>query len=169
MDAAKQKRNWAVRGYGWLISAGRWFSDVLLATIRIIWGWQFFQAGKGKLGTLDNVAQYFQSLHIKMPKLNAIVASSAECFGGLLLLLGLGTRLASVPLTIVMIVAYLTAERPDIHSMDDFVKATPFPFLFTVLVVLAFGPGRLSIDFLLEKLVWKRKPKSQADLRRSGD
>jgi putative oxidoreductase len=59
-----------------------------------------------------------------------------------------------------MIVAYLTAERPDIHSMDDFVKATPFPFLFTVLVVLCFGPGRLSLDYLLERLVWKRKPKS---------
>src|SRR2546421_7161042 len=93
-----------------------------LAAIRIIWGYQFFLTGKGKLGSLDKVTEFFASLHIPMPHLNAIVAATTECVGGLLLILGLGARLVSLPLTIVMVVAYLTAHRPDIHNVDDFVK-----------------------------------------------
>jgi putative oxidoreductase len=125
--------------------------SLFLLAIRVTWGWQFFQTGKGKLGNIAGVTDYFTSLHIPMPKLNAIMAGSTECFGGLLLIAGLGGRLVSVPLTFTMLVAYWTAERPDIHNMDDFVKAAPFAFLFTVLVVMLFGPGRFSIDYLIQR------------------
>ena len=145
-----------IKTYALLVLLGGWLSCAFLLAIRIIWGWQFFQTGKGKLKHLGDVTEFFQSLHIPMPHLNAILASCTECFGGLMLLAGLGGRLASVPLTITMVVAYLTAERPDIHSMDDFVKATPFPFLFTVLTVLCFGPGKLSLDGIIG-CVLKRK------------
>ncbi len=147
----------AAKIYGLLILAGAYFSHVLLLAIRVIWGWQFFQTGKGKLGNLGTVTEFFTSLHIPMPRFNAILASCTECCGGMLLLLGLGGRLVSVPLSITMVVAYLTAERADIHSMDDFVKATPFPFFFTVLVVFAFGPGKLSIDGLIRYLLTPHK------------
>ena len=91
-----------------------------------------------------------------MPKLNAAMAGSTECFGGILLVAG--TRLAPGERA-----TYdhhdrrlLTAERPDIHSMDDFVRAGPFPFLLTSLIVLIFGPGRASLDYLLERTVFAR-------------
>jgi putative oxidoreductase len=150
----------ATKVYGWFTLAGSLFSQVLLLTIRLIWGWQFFQTGKGKLGNLANVTDFFASLHIPAPRFNAILASSTECFGGFLLLVGLGGRLVSVPLAITMTVAYLTAERPDIHSMDDFVKATPFPFLFTTLVVFAFGSGWFSLDGLIRSALAPRARRS---------
>jgi putative oxidoreductase len=151
----------ATKVYGWLTLAGSLFSHVLLLMIRIVWGLQFFQTGKGKLGNLATVTDFFASLHIPAPRFNAVLASCTECFGGLLLLVGLGGRLISVPLTITMAVAYLTAERADIHSMDDFVKATPFPFLFTALVVFAFGPGKLSVDGLIQYLLKPRQKRSE--------
>src|SRR5271169_459449 len=81
-----------------------------LLIIRLYWGWQFFLTGKGKLMNLDRTAGFFASLHIPMPKLNAVMAGSTECFGGLLLLLGLGSRIATVALIGTMIVAYLPAD-----------------------------------------------------------
>lgn len=149
-----------VKIYQLLIWLTSHVQSVFLLTIRLIWGWQFFQTGMGKLAHPDKVAGFFRDLGIPAPKVNAIAAGATECFGGLALCLGLGGRFASASLTVVMIVAYLTAERPDIHSFDDFVKATPFPFLFTVLVVLVFGPGRFSIDYLLQRFVFKKDDNS---------
>lgn len=147
--------NPAVKAYRLLIYGTTLLQSVFLLAIRVTWGWQFFQTGRGKLGDLDKVTGFFTSLHIPLPRVNAIMASTTECFGGLLLLVGLGGRLVSVPLTITMLVAYLTAHRADIHSVDDFVAAAPFPFLFTALVVLFFGPGKLSADYLIQRFVLK--------------
>src|ERR1017187_4327826 len=98
-----------------------------LLIIRLYWGWQFFLTGKGKLLNLDRTAAYFATLNIPAPKLNAIMAGSTECFGGLLLLLGLGSRIVTVPLIFTMIVAYLTAESEAAHALfrnpDKFVTA----------------------------------------------
>jgi putative oxidoreductase len=156
MNGAPSSSALPVKAYQLLIWLGSHLQSLFLLTVRLVWGWQFFETGKGKLANPDKVASFFNDLHIPAPKFNAYFAGGIECFGGLLLCLGLAGRLVSVPLTIVMLVAYWTAERPDIHSFDDFVKATPFPFLLTVLLVLIFGPGRFSIDYLLQRFVFKR-------------
>src|SRR5260221_9749008 len=113
-----------------------------LLIIRLYWGWQFFLTGKGKLLNLDRTAGFFASLNIPAPKLNAIMAGSAECFGGLLLLLGLGSRIATVPLIFTMIVAYLAADSDKVKGIfsnpDAFVTAAPFLFLLTCVIVLIF-------------------------------
>ena len=124
---------------------------LFLLAIRITWGWRLFQTGKGKLGDINSVTQYFTELHIPLPKLNAILAGSTECFGGLLLVLGLGSRLISLPVTITMLVAYIAADREALKSVDKFVAATPFPFLMMSLIVLFFGAGFFSVDKLLER------------------
>jgi len=127
----------------------------LLLVIRLYWGWQFFRTGRGKLLHLDRTADYFASLHIPAPKLNAFLAGSTECVCGLLLLVGLFARAASVPVTVTLLVAYVTADREAFLSFfsdpDKFLGATPFLFLLAVLLVLAFGPGRYSLDHLRDR------------------
>lgn len=127
----------------------------LLLLIRLYWGWSFFGTGRGKLMNLDRTAAFFADLHIPMPKLNALMAGGTECFGGLLLMIGLFSRLTSVALTGVMFVAYATADREALMAIfsdtDKFTAATPFLFLFAVLVVLAFGPGKFSLDHFWNK------------------
>jgi putative oxidoreductase len=125
----------------------------LLLVIRLYWGWQFALSGWGKLRNLDRTAGFFESLNLPWPKANAVLAGGTECLGGVLLAVGLFTRPASVPLIFTMVVAYWTAHREELNAIgtnpDQFVTAAPFLFLLASLIVLAFGPGKLSLDALL--------------------
>jgi len=127
-------------------------SPFLLA-VRLYWGWQFMQTGWGKLTDIGKVANFFTTLGIPAPLLNAYFISALEFGGGLLLILGLGSRLIALPLTIDMLVAYVTADREALFSIisnpDKFTGAAPYTFLIASLLVLIFGPGKASLDALL--------------------
>ena len=141
--------------YALLIKTATALQSPFLLAVRLFWGWQFFQTGKGKLGDLDKVTGFFASLNIPLPKANALLAGGTECFGGLLLMLGLASRLTALPLLFTMLVAYATTEREALAVLfsdpDKVTGATPFLFLFAVLIVLIFGPGKLSADHFLAK------------------
>src|SRR5437667_5663404 len=79
------------------------------ALIRLTLGVVFIQSGWGKLHNLQKITDYFNDLHIPMAALNARVAAGTEFFGGILFLVGLGTRLVSLPLAFVMVIAMITA------------------------------------------------------------
>ena len=136
-------------------SFASYLQSPLLLVIRLYWGVSFALTGWGKLTHLDKTAEYFASLDLPLPKLNALAAGSTECFGGALLAVGLFARPVSVPLIFTMIVAYATADREALHAIfsdpDKFVSASPFLFLLAALIVLAFGPGKLSLDALFFK------------------
>jgi putative oxidoreductase len=97
--------------------------------------------------------------------LNAYFVSALEFGGGLLLLLGLGSRVIALPLVIDMIVAYITADREALFSIfsdpDRFTAAAPFTFLVASLVVLIFGAGWFSLDALVASyklaIRWKER------------
>jgi putative oxidoreductase len=121
--------------------------SAMLLLLRLIYGGQYIETGHGKLTHLDNITQFFASLHILAPGFNAVLVGCTEFFGGICLVLGLGTRFATVPLTVSMIVAYLTDERATaFKSLDNFTAAAPYQFLLACLVIMAFGPGRVAVD-----------------------
>ncbi len=97
------------------------------------------------------------------PTLNAYLSSSVECFGSLLLIVGLASRLTAIPVAVTMAVAYLTADLEAVTNIfsdpDKFVKADPFPYFICALIVLVFGPGRLSIDALIKRMIRTAAPK----------
>ena len=139
--------------YRWLIAFGSALQSPVLLAIRLFWGWQFFLTGKGKLADLSKPAQFFESLGIPFPHAQATLAGSVECFGGLLLLVGLASRLISLPLMILLTVAYLTADIDRVRAIfsdpDKFVTADEFLFLFAVVIIFVFGPGAFSLDALI--------------------
>lgn len=152
-----------VRLYGWLIAIGNALRSPVLLIIRLFWGWQFFLSGKGKLMDLSKPTQYFESLHIPLPRLNAILTAGTECIGGLLLLVGLASRLVSVPLMILLTVAYLTADNEAVRAIfsdpDKFTSAAPFLFLLAVVIIFVCGPGAFSLDAILARVFQgKREP-----------
>jgi len=151
------------KGLNGFASAARCLQSPFLLAIRLYWGWQFFQTGWGKLQNIPHVIQFFQSLHIPMPEANAWIVAIMECFGGLLLMAGLGSRLVAFALAFDMIIAYITADSEALKSIfsdsDKFVQAAPFPFLLMTLTVLAFGAGVFSLDWLVEKIF---PPKAEA-------
>ena len=129
--------------------------SLVLLIIRLYWGWEFFLTGKGKLMNLDKTAGFFASLNLPLPHLTAALAGTVECVGGLLLLIGLGARLVTVPLIFTMLVAYWTAESAELHAIfsdpDKFTGAAPFLFLYAAVLILVFGPGKVSIDEMMGK------------------
>lgn len=125
----------------------------LLLAIRLYWGWQLVQTGLGKLRNQARVVDFFTSLNIPFPALNAHFVSGLEFFGGMLLIVGLFSRPISLLLTGSMFVAYWTADREALLSIfsdpGKFYAADPFTFLFAALLILAFGPGLFSLDALI--------------------
>jgi putative oxidoreductase len=126
-----------------------------LLFVRLYWGWQLVESGWGKLHNLDKVTEFFTSLGLPMPGPTAVFISSLEFFGGMLLALGLFSRLISLMLTVNLITAYITADREALSSIfsdpDKFMAAAPFTFLFASLLVLIFGPGKVAVDTLLAR------------------
>jgi putative oxidoreductase len=139
--------------YHLLIRAGSSLHSPFLLAVRLYWGWQFMQTGWGKLTDIGKVIGFFTDLGIPAPALNAYFVSALEFGGGVLLFLGLGSRLIALPLVIDMIVAYITADREALFSIfsnpDKFTAAAPYTFLIASMIVLIFGPGKISADALL--------------------
>lgn len=131
----------------------QYVQPVFLLIVRAYWGREFFLAGRGKLMNIERTADFFASIHIPMPLLNAYAAGLTECLGGLLLLFGILSRLSTIPLIGTMLVAYLTAHTAELHGLfsnpDGFVSAPPFLFLLAATIVLLFGPGAFSVDGLV--------------------
>jgi putative oxidoreductase len=132
-----------------------------LLFVRLYWGWQFMQTGWGKLHNLSHVRDFFASLHIPAPGLMAPAIASLEFFGGILLIVGLGTRLIGLLLACNMLVAYITDDLMALKSIFNdpgkFYVADPFTFLFASLIALIFGAGLFSLDALIDKLWLSRR------------
>jgi putative oxidoreductase len=154
----------------WFVGVANACQSPFLLAVRLYWGWQFSQAGWGKLMHIPKVTQYFTSLGVPVAALNAYFISTLETVGGILLVLGLFSRLISLPLTIDMIVAFLAADRDALKSVfsdpDKLYAATPYTYLFASLLILFFGPGKFSLDSLM---VWYRRKYALAkDLATAG-
>ena len=140
----------AARAHAAFCGVAERLTPVLLLAVRIYWGWQFMVTGLGKLRNQERVVDFFTSLNIPFPALNAHFVSGLEFFGGILLILGLFTRPIALMLTFSLFVAYWTADHEAMLAIfsdpEKFYSATPYPFLFAVLVLLVFGAGKLSLD-----------------------
>ena len=75
-------------------------------------------------------------------ELSLLLTIGAEFFCSILVLIGLGTRLALVPLIFTMLVVFFI-----VHAEDPFDKREhPLVFLIPYLAIMLAGPGRFSLD-----------------------
>jgi len=144
--------------YRLLIAAASALQSPFLLAVRLYWGWQFVQDGWGKLHNLEKVTDFFSSLGLPAPGMTAAFIGGLELVGGILLAVGLGSRLIALVLTGNMLMAYITADREALFSVfsdpDKFYGASPYTYLFASVIVLIFGPGKFSVDAWLAKK-WK--------------
>src|SRR5258708_18682630 len=101
---------WLGRGYGLPIARGGALQSPFLLGLRLYFFWQLFLTGQGKLANIGKVSEFFASLGIPLPTLNAYFIGSLECFGGLLLMIGLASRPLALLVLLSMSVAYVTAD-----------------------------------------------------------
>ena len=138
------------RVLGALQRLSTWLPALLL---RVTLGLVFASTGWGKVHNLDKVTAFFTELKIPMPHFNAVLVGYSELICGSLLVLGLAGRLAVVPLAVSMVVALLTAIRPDIHGVLDLVGKDEWLYLMILVALGILGPGKASIDhFIAQKL-----------------
>src|SRR5664279_5338725 len=102
------------RAYSIFVKCGNSLQPFLLLFVRLYWGWQFVVDGWGKLHNLPKVIEYFGSLGLPMPGPTAYFVSILELVGGVLLALGLGSRLIALLLTGNMTVASITGDREEL-------------------------------------------------------
>ena len=127
------------------------WESVALLLARLCIGTVFIQTGFGKLMHFGQTVSFFETLGIPYPMMNAAAAASIECFGGILLVLGLLTRVVSVKLAVVMIVAIITAQLSEIANLSDFIRLQEVDYLLFFIVFIFAGAGKFSVDYWIKK------------------
>jgi putative oxidoreductase len=142
-----------------------WGQDFLLLLPRVLAGyWLTADFGAAKFGMpwsppdnnlgLFEVAFWFPSdvaayggVFAQFPALLAWLGAFSEAVGGLLLLLGLQTRLSALLIACTMLVAIFMQQLP-----QGLWNALPaIGFLWAVLPALVLGSGRFGLDYLLTR------------------
>lgn len=128
-------------------SAGPMGQDTGLLIVRLITGafmvyhgWEVFLPDK-----MEGYTQWLNDLNFPAPPFMAYLGKGAEFVGGLLLIAGLFTRLASVALALTMAVICFVMGKGRIFTDDQ------HPFLFVLLAAVFFfvGAGRWSLDWCI--------------------
>lgn len=88
--------------------------DVAMLMLRLILAYAFFHPAMMKWGDMESTIAWFGNpdwgLGLPLPALNAYMAATIEILGVVLLIIGLGTRLISIPLIVTMLVAMITVH-----------------------------------------------------------
>lgn len=126
------------------------FEWLPLLLLRLSIGYVFLLSGQGKLLNLERTASYFASLHIPFALFNAILASSTEFLGGILLMAGLFTRVTSLALGFVMVIAIVTARLPNIGTVGEFAGLIEWAYLLIFVSFVFAGAGAISLDKLFK-------------------
>ena len=99
---------------------------------------------------LEGFAGYLGSLGMPFPHANAVLAASAEFFGGLALLAGVGVGVAAVPLAATMLVACFVLRSAGFDAQKG---GFEFPLTLAVVTIALglLGPGRFNAGSILER------------------
>lgn len=122
-----------------------------LLLARLVLAYGFYEPALMKWNDVNSVAAWFSTLGIPFSTLSAYLASTAELLGVVLLAIGLFTRIVSIPLIIVMIVAIFTVHIGNGFSVANNGFEIPLYYLLFLGLLSSFGAGRFSIDSLVFK------------------
>ena len=135
--------------------------------IRLCLAAVFIPSGWGKLHDLQKVTDFFTELGIPWPHLNAAVVAVSELGCGALLLVGLASRLAALPLIVSMTIAILTAKRADIGGPVDLFAVDELIYGVLALAIVVLGAGAVSADGLVTRLLFHPNEHQQGQGDRS--
>lgn len=126
-------------------------TNVPTLIIRLVVGFIFLSEGLQKYITpAATGAGRFEKIGFSHPSFWAYFTGSFEIVCGMLILLGLVTRLAAIPLLIIMLVAFISTKIPTLMQKGFWTFAheyrTDFAMTFLLIFLLIYGGGRKSID-----------------------
>jgi putative oxidoreductase len=121
-------------------------TNLFAAVGRLLLAILFILSGLGKLGAPEATQGYIAAVGLPLPMLSYLIAIVVEVGGGLLLLVGYQTRIASLALAAFTLAAAVLFHNnfADQNQMIHFMKN--ISIIGGLLQVAAFGAGALSID-----------------------
>lgn len=135
--------------------------DISPLLFRLLLAYGFYEPAMNKLADINEIGEWFAGMGLPAPHFQAYLATFTECAGVLLLFLGLGTRIITVPLIITMIVAIKTVHWENGFSAGDNGYEIPLYYMLMLLSLLLTGGGKFSLDHILAK---KLAPPSQVGI-----
>lgn len=143
------QRGKMIEKYKWIIQHFDKLKDIHLLAVRLILAYGFYNPAIMKWQNINSVAEWFGEIGIPFPTLNAYMAASTEMAGVALLTFGLASRIISVPLIFVMIVAIVTVHFGNGFESGNNGFEIPVYYILLLMVVLIYGAGKFSLDYLL--------------------
>lgn len=148
--------------------------------LRLILSYEFWKAGMEKY----NGSNWFAHIKDNFPfpfnmvpaEVSWQLATWTELLGAVALLIGLGTRLFGISLTILTVVAILSAHMPAPEAWSSLKELwdiayhhnpmrngnygfeIPLYFLIMLIPLVFLGPGKLSLDYWISRRFMKKKP-----------
>jgi len=141
----------ALNTYETAVRKLRMFTGLPLLLIRLVLAYGFWGTGMMKWKNIDGVAEWFGSLGIPFPTLNAYLAATTEILGVILLIIGLGVRIISVPLSVIMLVAIFTVHLHNGFEAGNNGFEIPLYYLIMLFTLFIYGGGKISLDNLLRR------------------
>src|SRR5260370_1544117 len=136
---------------GWPERPARHLTWLAPLFARIVVGWVFLWSGSGNLSNLPATTENFVSWGIPFPQILTPFVSGVEFFGGILLLLGLMTRISAGALGVTMIVAIKSAKWDQVDSLETLLGFDETEDLALFLWLAIAGAGSGSLDWVLER------------------
>jgi len=125
--------------------------DLPLLLIRLTLAYGFYTPAMNKWSDIDSVAGWFEGMGYPLPTFNAYMAASTEIAGVVLLALGFASRIISIPLIIVMMVAILTVHGGNGFEASGNGFEIPLYYLVMLFTILVYGPGKYSLEGIIRK------------------
>jgi putative oxidoreductase len=120
---------------------------------RLVVGYVFMLTGWTKLNNLPAMIQNFSDWGIPFPGILTPFVSAVECFGGIMLIFGLFTRIPAAMLAVVMLVAIKSAKWENVDSLETLLGFEEATYFAVFLWLAIAGPGAASLDRLLMRAV----------------
>ena len=130
----------------------KYAKDIPLLLMRLVLAYGFWGPAMMKWNNMQGIIDWFDGMGIPFPTVNAYLSASTEVAGSVLLFFGIATRIISLPLMVVMLVAIFT-----VHIHNGFEAGAngfeiPLYYLIMLITLLVYGPGRFSLEGLLRKM-----------------
>lgn len=131
-----------------VLHANRWAGPL---AVRLVFGYFWLETGLGKVQHLEGFTERFVHWGVPFPAFSAALSAWTDLLGGVLLMLGLFTRLVCVPMIVNMVVALALVVSMDLSGLDDYVETSELTYVLIFFWLLMAGPGKVSLDTLLAR------------------
>jgi putative oxidoreductase len=133
-------------------------SHILSLCLRLCLGILFLDRGRANLHNVEGLFERLKNLEIPAPKAMAEILSGVELVCGLFLIIGFFTRLASLPLFLLLGLSFgvLTINNPEVRNLYTVVSDTHLHLLLLMACLMYIGSGKISIDWIIKRTLCKK-------------